>query len=700
MILTIGMIVKNEEKYLEHCLKAIQPIRNSIDCELIITDTGSTDGTVGIAERFADKVLHFEWCNDFSAARNTTLAPARGEWFMFLDADDIFEDCEDIIKFFTTGEYRKYNSATYITRNLYDENDMNDYTLLNAARMTKRFDNTAFKGAIHESLNTYGAPVKALRSYAVHYGYAVTDKAKLADKFTRNYELLTKKYNEEKDRDSLICSQLYDCCILGERYDEAHRYLEEGIAWAKEHHDVVLTSLYCKKAYYQLVQKNFEAVLDACDEYFGMDSKIRPGIITADMEILAIQGTALYELVRYDDAALVFRRFFEVFDNVRSGRLVSDESFLMDYTASSDNCYVKYVCSYIDCVLKGSAKDYRKTVGYISALPLSKYGGNSAWTERLAELEMQLLDKVGFENAGALYRAFGSNGREPFLQKMKQTVFYAADKEPILKALGSVAGKEVWFDIYRRYFGGGKITAQLIESCVQETVSADDADILMIAMDKGLDISCILISGSFEPYKYAECGYRKFYGFHKAVDNYDVRLISDAGALPPAARFFAACMRCTVNFRSPKPGVYLILSANNAVEQFGIVGSRIKTECEIPDDDCVKAAVIMGDSVMNRRERNYKACIEDMKKAVLAYEKLAPFVSSYSKEVIDEYNEYANANNGNEMQRLINTVKNNIRSYIAAGNIAAAQKTLNEFGSIAPNDPDIPALRAEIDKRR
>ena len=53
-MLSIGMIVKNEEKKLERCLTALQPLRDAIPCELVIADTGSTDGTRAIAERYAD----------------------------------------------------------------------------------------------------------------------------------------------------------------------------------------------------------------------------------------------------------------------------------------------------------------------------------------------------------------------------------------------------------------------------------------------------------------------------------------------------------------------------------------------------------------------------------------------------------------------------------------------------------------------
>ncbi len=68
---TLGlvMIVKNEERCLEKCLKAV---RNLVD-EIYITDTGSTDKTVEIAKKFNAHISHFEWINDFGAARNFSL---------------------------------------------------------------------------------------------------------------------------------------------------------------------------------------------------------------------------------------------------------------------------------------------------------------------------------------------------------------------------------------------------------------------------------------------------------------------------------------------------------------------------------------------------------------------------------------------------------------------------------------------------
>lgn len=78
------MIVKDEEKSLEKCLGPIKDIVN----EIIITDTGSKDGTKEIAKRFTKKVYDFNWCNDFSKARNFSISKATKDWILVLDPDE------------------------------------------------------------------------------------------------------------------------------------------------------------------------------------------------------------------------------------------------------------------------------------------------------------------------------------------------------------------------------------------------------------------------------------------------------------------------------------------------------------------------------------------------------------------------------------------------------------------------------------
>ncbi len=85
MKLSLCIIVKNEELALPKCLNSV---KNVVD-EMIVLDTGSTDRTPEIAREFAAKVYHFEWCNDFSSARNQSLKYATGDWILVLDADEV-----------------------------------------------------------------------------------------------------------------------------------------------------------------------------------------------------------------------------------------------------------------------------------------------------------------------------------------------------------------------------------------------------------------------------------------------------------------------------------------------------------------------------------------------------------------------------------------------------------------------------------
>lgn len=84
MKISLCAIVKDEESTLSKCLSSAKKFVN----EIVILDTGSTDKTVNIAQGYGAKVHHFEWCDDFSAARNEALKYVTGDWILVLDADE------------------------------------------------------------------------------------------------------------------------------------------------------------------------------------------------------------------------------------------------------------------------------------------------------------------------------------------------------------------------------------------------------------------------------------------------------------------------------------------------------------------------------------------------------------------------------------------------------------------------------------
>ncbi|HWD18472.1 MAG TPA: glycosyltransferase, partial [Verrucomicrobiae bacterium] len=82
--LSVCLIVKNEEAFLDACLASVRGLADQI----VVVDTGSTDRTIEIARAHGAEVHAFAWCDDFSAARNAALERATGDWILSLDADE------------------------------------------------------------------------------------------------------------------------------------------------------------------------------------------------------------------------------------------------------------------------------------------------------------------------------------------------------------------------------------------------------------------------------------------------------------------------------------------------------------------------------------------------------------------------------------------------------------------------------------
>lgn len=231
--LTISMLVSDRMETLGKCLASLEPLLRELDSELIVVFTGQKEAALDLVRQYTSHIIPFTWCNDFSKARNAGLKEAKGDWFLYLDDDEWFEDTSEIVQFFRSGEYLHYHSAFYIQRNYLDLEGKR-WIDTDVGRMCRLTPETEFVYPIHENLVPFLDPDKKLTAYVHHFGYARKEKLEWeGTKTSRNLSLLLPRL--DADPDSALCymqiAQEYRS--VGE-YETAVDYCQKGLAIARK----------------------------------------------------------------------------------------------------------------------------------------------------------------------------------------------------------------------------------------------------------------------------------------------------------------------------------------------------------------------------------------------------------------------------------------------------------------------------------
>lgn len=232
--LSLCMIVKDEEKTLERCLKSVITF---ID-EIIIVDTGSKDKTKEIAKKFNAKIFDFEWVNDFAKARNYTFSKATKEYILWLDGDDFIErdsikKIEKLVRNF--DKKIDFVSGEYIL--LRDAKGNVSYSL-RRNRIVKREANFKWIGHVHEYLEVFGNGISG--DFAIEHG-------KIKEYTNRNLQIfkeMDEKGEEFTARDIFYYgNELYDNLLFEEAIIKYRKFLETEQGWIEDQ----------KTAYYKII---------------------------------------------------------------------------------------------------------------------------------------------------------------------------------------------------------------------------------------------------------------------------------------------------------------------------------------------------------------------------------------------------------------------------------------------------------------
>jgi len=85
--ISVVLITHNEESNLGHTLESVKPLVRDGQGEIIVVDSGSTDGTLEIAKSFGAKVFVEPW-KGYAGQKNSAIEKASGDWILSLDADE------------------------------------------------------------------------------------------------------------------------------------------------------------------------------------------------------------------------------------------------------------------------------------------------------------------------------------------------------------------------------------------------------------------------------------------------------------------------------------------------------------------------------------------------------------------------------------------------------------------------------------
>ena len=225
-LISLCMIVKNEEKNLPRCLESVCGL---VD-EMVVLDTGSEDNTISIAQSFGAKVYQIPWPGNFSAARNESVKKACGDWILYLDADEVLDPCgyPDCIR--KAASDPEVTAWSIPIRCLKWESD--SYSVTVNIRLFRNLPELRFENEVHEriepALYRIGAKIATAPFFIDHFGYRLPPE-EMKEKLERN--LLLSQKHLERDPDDPYCLYYVGTTLLSlEKTVECRQYFQRTLA--------------------------------------------------------------------------------------------------------------------------------------------------------------------------------------------------------------------------------------------------------------------------------------------------------------------------------------------------------------------------------------------------------------------------------------------------------------------------------------
>ena len=331
-LLTISVLISNRPDTVRRCLDSVRPLLEQVSSELVLVDTGCGAQVRGIIEEYTDRIIDFQWCGDFSKARNAGLEKARGKWFLYLDDDEWFEDVSEIVDFFRHGEYRKYGQAVYAQRN-YSEPDGSVYSDLLVTRVIRLEPDIRFMYRIHEMFNRLPGETKKFYTFVHHYGYVYRSKEEEHAHTVRNVGMLLEEL-KEKPGDLKQVLQLAQEYNTIDRWDKSLEVTLDGIARAgrgEASNEYFLSSLMGNEVNCYIMMERYQEAIGKGESYLK-DTR------TDKMVKAVIAGNLGVVYTRFEEYRKCLNRV-KIYWEVYQDYVADDKTFIAFATTITGSCF-------------------------------------------------------------------------------------------------------------------------------------------------------------------------------------------------------------------------------------------------------------------------------------------------------------------------------------------------------------------------
>ena len=695
-LVTISMLVSNRIDTVEKCFESFRPLLEQIPSEFIAVDTvgdEKSDGSIDVARKYADKIVHFEWCDDFAAARNAGLKEARGKWLIYLDDDEWFDDVGPLIDFFSKPElYENYDRVSMLEHSYISASQI-EYGSSSFSRISVLTPGAKFVNPVHELLEgiVYRNEYDLKDTFVHHVGYI----GKLSDKkVKRNRKIMDNELEKHPDNRHLWLQQIAgvgsDASEVLELSEKAVFELRKrGLSdWSNQ--EWIEIFLYRMKAYAGLkmwddLDENVDEFLKHVKNSFfrGMVANFE---LSKDLNDLGVKKTYDWILVYFDAVKYYVNR---------DEKKIS--CFLSSYVDKST--MYKIVGMYFNLCLEESQDSYSDIKKILLEIPWNIF--STKRREVLSSSLKYVIDNEDAETLAFLCDAFTSDGNldDEFLQQLDRVdIGIESDTaqenfDQLIESIDDVASDSLWIKQHARK----KVSEDELERSLgdETTFAYPNEDLVRICIRNGIS-----------PQKYVEKV--SFEDVEKSVSVIVAKEENHLDRIPLFASEIENVWQSSVqrNYLLAALRKRYILQGtmplNKALEESekycrnmieyakSIYLPELCDSASVLLSKEIRFAILFEKALKFKKSGSLKECLAYLQQSLDIFNEAETLIRRIIQEIELDQRKQVKVND--EMARLGNQVKSQIIALISQGQNEVAAGLLKELKQITPEDPDLATL--------